>query len=148
MHTHTHILFAHYLSNIVSALWILCLLIFRCVWRTLVGLYWQPGEGEIHHESNPRQLPPWLQLQPHPLPVVSNRVTLDEAARSTCLSGHQIVSLTLKAYEETEIDTENLVKIFLTCSWYLILATVLTTFSDLVPKFWLISYFKCKLSVV
>jgi hypothetical protein len=43
----------------------------RCVWWTPVGLQWQPGEREVHHEGHSSQLAARQQLQPHPIPIVS-----------------------------------------------------------------------------
>lgn len=57
--------------TVTPALHAVCVLTFRRLWRTPAGLHWQPGEGKIHHESNPRQLPPRKQLQSHPFPIVS-----------------------------------------------------------------------------
>lgn len=68
---HTHSLSFVIIFCAVSLLYMLCVFTFRRVWRTPSGLHWQSGEGEIHHESNPRQLPPWQQLQSHPFPIVS-----------------------------------------------------------------------------
>lgn len=69
-------------SSVCSVCLVLCLLFnfyfIRCIWGTLAGLYWQSGEGEIHHESHPCQLPAWQQLQPHSIPIVSDAFPLDQ----------------------------------------------------------------------
>lgn len=77
-HTHTH---THYRTHELKLRFISDFtrsLVIRCIWRTPAGLQWQSGEGKIHYEGHPGQLPAWEQLQPHPPPIVSNALILNK----------------------------------------------------------------------